>query len=186
MIDPGIFTQVEEKMKRAIENVKKEFVTIRTGRATPALLDKVVVDCYGSNMPLKQVANIAVPEARMLIVHPWDRAIIGSIEKAILKADLGLNPVNDGKLIRLVIPALTEERRKDLVKVVGKKTEEGKIAIRNIRRDFMEELKKIEKEGQASEDEVRRAQEKIQKLTDKFIDELQKIQEGKEKEIMEI
>lgn len=186
MIGEDTFTQAEERMKKTIENIKKEFVTIRTGRASPALLDKVMVECYGSNTPLKQVANIAVPEARMIIVHPWDRSIIGSVEKALQKADLGINPVNDGKIIRLVIPPLTEERRKDLVKVVKKKTEEGRVAVRNIRRDIMEELKKMEKDGVASEDEAHRAQDRIQKLTDRFIDDLQKLQDGKEKEIMEI
>jgi len=184
MIDQSIFSKTEEKMKKSIEAVQREFSIIRAGRATPSLLDRVSVDCYGSAMPLKQVANISIPEARMIIVQPWDKTLISNIEKAIQKSDLGINPSNDGNVIRLVIPPLTEERRMELVKVVKKKSEEGKVAVRNVRREFMEELKAHEKEN--SEDEVKRAQDQGQKLTDKYTAELDRIAAAKEKEIMEV
>jgi len=186
MIDGNFITLLEDKMNKSLDNVKKELTTIRTGRATPALVDKIMVDCYGAQTPLKQIANISIPEARMLIIQPWDRTVLGSIEKAVQKSDIGINPINDGKIIRLVIPALTEERRKDLVKVVKKRIEEGKVSIRNIRRDSMEELKSFEKDGSASEDEVKRMQEKVQQSTDKFISNLDKMQDAKEKEILEV
>lgn len=184
MIDQSIFSKTEERMKKSIEAVQREFSAIRAGRATPSLLDRISVDCYGSAMPIKQIANISIPEARMIIIQPWDKTLIGNIEKAIQKSDLGINPANDGNVIRLVIPPLTEERRTELVKVVKKKAEEGKVSIRNIRREFMEELKAKEKEN--SEDEVKRAQDQGQKLTDKYTAELDRIATAKEKEIMEV
>ncbi|MFH1454478.1 MAG: ribosome recycling factor [Armatimonadota bacterium] len=184
MIDQKVFSSTEERMKKSIEAVQREFAGIRAGRANPALLDKISVECYGSTMPIKQVANVSIPEARMIIIQPWDKTIISDIEKAIQKSDLGINPSNDSNVIRLIIPSLTEERRLELVKVVKKKTEEGKVSIRNIRRDSMEELKAKEKES--SEDEVKKAQDQIQKITDKYIAELDRICAAKEKEIMEV
>lgn len=184
MIDQSIFSRTEEKMKKSIEAVQREFGGIRAGRATPALLDKIQVECYGANMPIKQVANVSIPEARMIIIQPWDKTLISNIEKAVQKSDLGINPANDGNVIRLVVPALTEERRQELTKVVKKKVEEGKVSVRNIRRDAIEEIKAKEKES--SEDEVKRAQEQIQKMTDKYIAELDRISAAKEKEIMEV
>lgn len=186
MIDQKIFSSLEERMKKAEEALRKDFLSIRTGRATPALLDRIMVESYGAQTPLKHVASISVPEPRLLVIQPWDKSLISAIEKAILKSDLGINPANDKNVIRLVIPPLTEERRKELVKVVKKKAEEGKVALRNIRRDVMEELKALEKSGTASEDEVRRAQDQVQKVTDKFIKEFDDILSAKEKEIMEV
>lgn len=175
-----------QRMEKAIQSLKRELASIRAGRATPSLLDKVVVECYGSEMPLNQVANISAPEPRLLVVQPWDKSTLSDVERAILKSDLGLTPNNDGNLIRISLPVLTEERRADLVKVVKKNGEEAKVAIRNIRRDANDEAKKLEKQGDISEDEARRAQEEIQKLTDRFIQETDKHIEAKEKEIMEV
>lgn len=173
-------------MEKAIQSLKRELASIRAGRATPALLDKVMVECYGSEMPLNQLANISTPEPRLLVVQPWDKSTLGDVERAILKSDLGLTPNNDGNLIRIAIPALTEERRAELVKVVKKTGEEAKVAIRNIRRDANDEMKKLEKKGDLSEDEARRGQDEIQKLTDRFIQETDQVVETKEKEIMEV
>ena len=173
-------------MEKAIQSLKRELASIRAGRATPALLDKVMVECYGSEMPLNQLANISTPEPRLLVVQPWDKSTLGDVERAILKSDLGLTPNNDGNLIRISIPALTEERRAELVKVVKKTGEEAKVAIRNIRRDANDEMKKLEKKGDLSEDESRRGQDEIQKLTDRFIQETDKVIDTKEKEIMEV
>jgi len=159
---------------------------MRTGRATPALLERVMVDYYGSPMPINQVATISVPESQLLVIQPWDRSIIKEIEKAILKSDLGLNPSSDGTLIRLPIPSLTEERRRDLARIVWKKAEETKIAVRNIRREANDELKRLEKEESISEDEIKRRQQEIQKLTDKFVGDVDSVAEAKEKEIMSI
>jgi ribosome recycling factor len=186
MIDPSLLRNVEDRMQKPVEVFKKELTTIRTGRATPALLDRIQVEAYGSTMPINQVANVSVPDARTLLIQPWDKTILGTVEKAILKSDIGINPNNDGNAIRLAIPSLTEERRKDLVKIVKKKSEEGKVSLRNIRRDFIDELKKLEKAGTASEDESRRTQESVQKLTDRYIKEFDDISSHKEKEIMEI
>jgi ribosome recycling factor len=185
MLDDKISKDAEERMKKAVEALHREFSTIRTGRATPTLLEKITVEAYGSTMGLRDLANISVPEARMLVIHPYDKSIMGAIEKAIQKSELGIHPTNDGNVIRLIFPPLTEERRRDLVKVIRKKTEDGKVALRNIRRDAMEQLKALEKKG-ASEDEVKRAQDGIQKLTDRFIKEFDDILAAKEKEIMEI
>ncbi|MBN2909357.1 ribosome recycling factor [Polycladomyces sp. WAk] len=185
MLEP-VKKQATEKMEKAIQVLKKDLAALRAGRATPALLDKVVVEYYGSEMPVNQLANISTPDPRTLVIQPWDKSALAEIERAILKSDLGLTPSNDGNVIRINLPALTQERRAELVKVVKKTGEEGKVAIRNIRRDANDEIKKLEKNGDISEDESRRGQDEIQKLTDKFIQEADKIVAAKEKEIMEI
>lgn len=177
---------LDQRMKKTIEVLHKDFSVIRTGRASPAILDRIVVSAYGQNMPIKQTATVSVPDPRTIMIQPWDRSIAGDIEKAIQKSDLGINPINDGKVIRLSIPPLTEERRKELVKSVRKKGEDAKISLRNIRRDTIEDVKKKEKAGDLSEDESQRAQEKIQKITETFIQEIDKTVSTKEKEIMEI
>lgn len=175
-----------QRMEKAIQALRRDLGTLRAGRATPSLLDKITIEYYGSEMPLNQVANISTPEPRLLVVQPWDKSILGDIERAILKSDLGLTPNNDGNLIRINIPSLTEERRAELVKVVKKTGEETKVAIRNIRRDANDEIKKLEKKGDLSEDDARRGQDEIQKLTDRFIQETDQHVETKEKEIMEV
>jgi ribosome recycling factor len=174
------------KMQKTIEALKRELATIRTGRATPALVDNIKVDAYGVPTPLNQMATISVPDAKLLLIQPWDRSTLANIQKAILKSDLGLNPINDGATIRLVIPPLTEERRKEMVKAVRKRVEEGKIALRNIRREVVGELKKLEKEKQISQDENERALDHLQKLTDSFIGKADQVGQDKETEIMEI
>jgi len=176
----------QEKMQHSIEVLKKELGTIRTGRATPALLEGVNVDYYGAPTPVTQVASVSIPESRSIVIQPWDPTIMGEIEKAILRANLGLTPTNDGKVIRISVPALTEERRRDLVKVARKYAEEGRVSLRNVRRDVNEQIKKLEKDGKISEDEQRRAQERVQKLTDDFTAQVNQAIEKKEKEIMEI
>jgi ribosome recycling factor len=186
VIETRYLHQVEEKMKKTLELTKKELSGIRTGRATPALLDKVFVEAYGSQMPLKQLASITAPEPRLLVVQPFDKSTLQSIEKALLKSDLGLTPNVDGNLIRLPIPQLTEERRRELVKLVKKMIEDAKVAVRNVRRDANEELESLKKKGGASEDEVRRALEQVQKLTNQYIKELDSLFLMKEKEIMEV
>ncbi|MCL6519916.1 MAG: ribosome recycling factor [Armatimonadetes bacterium] len=178
--------EAEKKMIGAVEAAQREFATIRTGRANPALLERVTVDYYGTPMPVNQLATISVPEPRLLVIAPWDRNALPLIEKAIIKSDLGLTPVSDGHVIRLNIPVLTEERRKEMIKLLHKKAEEARVAVRNVRREANEELKKLEKSGQASEDDVRRAQEHIQKLTDKYIEQIDRITEAKEAELMEV
>jgi ribosome recycling factor len=175
----------EDRMDKAIGALKRDLASLRAGRATPALLDRIQVEYYGSMTPINQLANLSTPDSRTLLIQPWDKSSMSSIEKAIMKSDLGLSPSNDGILIRIVIPALTEERRADLVKMTKKYGEEAKIAIRNIRRDANDEIKKLEKSG-ISEDESRRHQEDIQKFTDKFIAEVDKVLASKEKEIMEV
>ena len=176
----------EEKMKKTLASLESELVTIRAGRANPHILDKLAVDYYGAPTPLQQVANITVPEARMIQIQPWESSLIKGIEKAILTSDLGLNPNNDGKVIRLVFPELTEERRKDLVKDVKKKGEAAKVAVRNIRRDANDAFKKAEKAGEITEDELADLTEKMQKLTDKTIERVDKAVEEKTKEIMTV
>ncbi len=175
-----------ERMTGAIEALKKEFASIRTGRASLALLDGIVVNYYGASTPLQQLASLSIPESRLIAIQPWDPKIIPDIEKAIMKSDLGITPVNDGRMIRIQIPPLTEERRKQLVKIVKKKAEETKVAIRNIRRDANEEIKKIEKEKHLSEDDIKRFQDEIQKVTDSFIAKADEVLSFKEKEIMEV
>jgi len=173
-------------MSGAIEVLKREFASIRTGRASLALLDVIMVNYYGASTPLQQLASLSIPDSRQIAIQPWDQKIIPEIEKAIMKSDLGITPVNDGKTIRIHIPPLTEERRKQLVKIVKKKAEEAKIAIRNVRRDINEELKKLEKEKHLSEDDVKRQQDEIQKITNTHIAKVDEILAHKEKEIMEV
>jgi ribosome recycling factor len=177
---------MQEKMEKTLNVLKHELSTLKAGRANPSLLDRVSVEYYGTVTPLNQLANIAAPEPRVLTISPWDVKAIPVIEKAILKSDLGINPSNDGKMIRLVVPQLTEERRKDLVKVVKKLGEESKVAIRNIRRDANEHLKKLKKDGDITEDALKKSEEDIQKMTDKCIKETDKAVELKEKEILEV
>ena len=176
----------EEKMKKTLVSLESELTTIRAGRANPHILDKLTVDYYGAPTPLQQVANITVPEARMIQIQPWESSLIKGIEKAILVSDLGLNPSNDGKVIRLVFPELTEERRKELVKDVKKKGEAAKVAVRNIRRDANDAYKKLKKEEDVSEDEIKELEEKTQKLTDKYIKDVDAAVEAKGKEIMTV
>ncbi len=178
--------EAEEKMKKAIEVLRKDFASMRAGRATPSLLDKVMVDYYGTPTPINQMAKISVPEPRLLVIQPWDKSGMATIEKAIQKSDLGLNPSNDGIVIRLAIPQLTQERRNELVKVAKKKAEETRVALRNIRRDANEHLKALEKEKQVSEDDEKRAQDDVQKMTDKYVKEVEHVLEHKEQEIMEV
>lgn len=181
-----ILKETEEKMKKSVEFVRQEFSKIRTGKATTALLDGVKAEYYGSILPLNQMANISVSDVHTLIVQPWDKSALQSIEKAILQSELGLNPINDGNILRIPIPPLTEERRKELVKLCKKFAEEGRIAVRNVRRDSIEHLRKMEKEEHFSEDDRKRAENEVQKLTDKFIKLIDELLEHKEKEIMEV
>jgi len=181
-----IIKESEDKMKKVIEITKKEFMSIRTGKASPSILEKITVDYYGTPTPVNQLANISAPEARLIVIQPWDKGSLAGIEKAIMKSDLGINPTNDGSVIRLAIPPLTQERRKELAKNIKKEGEEKKVAVRNIRRDANEHLKKIEKDGEISADENKKAQEEIQKLTDKYIKEVDQAVVTKEKEIMEV
>ena len=180
-----ILSELKEKMTKSQEALKKEFGRIRTGRASTALLDGIKVECYDSLMPLDQVASISVPESRLMTVKPWDQSIIGDIEKSILKSELGLTPMNDGKIIRIPIPPLTEERRKELAKLARKMAEESKIAIRNQRRDANELFKELKNEKEISEDELYRCQDEVQKITDEFIKGIDKITTEKETEILE-
>ncbi len=181
-----VIADVEERMKKSIANLQKEFTAIRTGRANPAMFEGIKVNVYGSEMPLNQVATISCPEARLVVIQPWDRGNLGDVEKAILKSDLSLNPSNDGNLIRIQIPDLTEERRKEYVKQAKQKAEENRVAIRNVRRDGNDTVKELEKEKEISEDESKGALARIQKLTDRYIEEIQKLMDNKEKEILNI
>lgn len=176
----------EDKMNKTLDVLQGEFASIRAGRANPHVLDKIRVDYYGTPTPIQQVGNISVPEARMIVIQPWEKSLLKSIEKAILTSDLGINPTNDGTMIRLVFPELTEERRKDLAKDVKKKGEAAKVAIRNIRRDANDTFKKLEKAGEFSEDDLELANNKIQKLTDKMTDKVDKAVEAKTKEILTV
>ena len=175
-----------ERMDAALEVLKKDFASIRTGRASLSLLDGIMVEYYGTTTPLQQLASLSIPDPRQIAIQPWEQRIIPEIEKAIMKSDLGLTPSNDGKVIRIMIPALTEERRKQLVKVVKKRAEEAKVAVRNIRRDTNEEMKKLEKEEHMSEDDVKKFHVEIQKLTDSCIAKIDEVLAHKEKEIMEV
>jgi len=181
-----VFASQEEKMKKAIDALRRELASLRAGRATPALLDKITVDYYGTPTPVNQVANINVPEPRMITIQPWEKSMLGPIEKAILKSDLGLTPNSDGAVIRLNIPQLNQQRRTELAKVIHKKAEEARVAIRNVRRDANDAIKKLEKEKAISEDETKKAQDDMQKITDKYIKEVDSIMAAKEKEIMEV
>ena len=176
----------ETKMEKAIASLNNDFAAIRAGRANPAILDKVTVEYYGVATPITQVGTISVPEARTIIIQPWDTTILSDIEKAILKSDIGINPNNDGKCIRLNFPPLTEERRKELVKVVKKYSEEAKVQIRNARREAMDDYKKKQKAGEVTEDDLKTIEKDIQNLTDKFIKEVEDITASKEKEILEV
>ena len=178
--------KTSDRMQGAIDVLKKEFAGIRTGRASMALLDGIVIDYYGTPTPVQQLASLTIPESRQIAIQPWEQKLIPEIEKAIMKSDLGLTPMNDGKTIRINIPILTEERRKQLVKLVKKRAEESKIAVRNIRRDSNEELKKLEKGEHISEDEVKKEHDEVQKITDSFIKKIDELAEHKEKEIMEV
>jgi ribosome recycling factor len=181
-----VINDAEERMEKTVEALQLELRTLRTGRASPALVERLHVDYYGVPTPLNQLAGISVPEPRMLMIRPWDRSSMGLIEKAILKSDLGLTPNNDGQVIRLVIPQLTEERRRDLSRVVARRVEEARVACRNIRRDAIELLRDLEKEKLISEDELYEGRDQMQKVTDEFIKQVDEIGKAKEAEIMEV
>ena len=176
----------EEKMKKAIAALHQEFNTLRTGRASASLFDAIKVDYYGQKTPLNQVATISVPEARLVVIQPWDKSVLSEIEKAIQKSELSINPNNDGKVVRISIPPLTEERRKELVKLAKAKAEQSRVTVRNVRRDANEEYKDLQKDSKISEDEAKRGVDEIQKLTDKYIEEINHVLESKEKEILEV
>jgi ribosome recycling factor len=181
-----LLKETEDRMNKAVDALRDNLMTIRTGRASPALVERLSVEYYGTLTPLNQMATISVPEPRLLAIRPWDPTALADIERAILKSELGLTPSNDGKIIRLNIPRLTEERRQELVKVVGKQVEEGKIAIRNIRRDAIEDLRELESEKMISEDEFYRTKDNVQEITDKFVAKMDEIGRDKEREIREI
>lgn len=181
-----VLEQAKERMTKSVGAFTRELASIRAGRANASLLDRIQVEYYGAPTPINQLAGISVPEARLLVIQPYDKTALGDIEKAIMKSDLGITPTNDGSVIRIMIPALTEERRKELVKQVGKEAETAKVAIRNVRRDANDELKKLEKNGEITEDDLRGYGEDIQKLTDEFIVKLDQIVKDKEKEILEV
>lgn len=178
--------EVERRMEGALEAVRREFATVRTGKATPALLDTVRVDAYGSKLQLNQVATVSTPDSSLIMVQPFDRSLIGDIERAILKADLGLNPANDGQVIRVPIPPLNEERRKEYVRLLSKMAEEGRVSVRHARREGNEEIRKSVKEGELSDDEGHRALEEIQGLTDRFVEKIDEALAAKEKEVMTV
>ncbi len=175
-----------QKMEKAVEAIRREFASVRTSKASPALLDTVRVEAYGSHMPLNQVASVSAPEPRLLVVQPWDRSLLGVIERAIRESDLGLNPSNDGKIVRVPIPPLTEERRRDLVRLLHKMAEEGRVAVRQARKDANDEIKHRQKDEHLSEDEARREQEEVQKLTDQYIERIDELLKHKEAEVMEV
>lgn len=178
-------SEMRQKMEKTAESLTQDFKKMRTGRASTSILDGVKVECYGTQMRLNQIASLSIPESRLLTIQPWDQSITGSIEKSILKSGLGLTPMNDGKLIRISIPPLTEERRKELAKMVKKMAEESKVIIRNHRREANEMLKELKKEGEISEDEMYKYQDNVQKITDEFIDRIDEIRKEKESEILE-
>ena len=180
------YNKFEEKMIKSISVFEENLSEIRAGRANPAILNKIMIDYYGTPTPINQVAGISVPEARMIVIQPWDASVLKEIEKEILKSDIGINPNNDGKVIRLNFPELNEERRKEIVKDIRKMAEEAKVAIRSIRRDAIDEAKAMEKNSEISEDDLKVAEDKIQKLTDKYVEEIDKILDKKEKEVMSI
>lgn len=179
-----LLAEAEQKMEAAADHVANEFGTVRTGRANPQLLQRITVDYYGSPTPLQQLASIAVPEPRMLVVQPYDRGALGNIEKAIHNSDLGLNPTNDGAVIRIVFPSLTEERRKDLIKVVRNMAEEGRVSVRNVRRHVKSEMEALH--GEISDDDIRRGEEELQELTDKWVERIDQLLGNKEEELMEV
>jgi ribosome recycling factor len=181
-----IFDDAERRMKKAVEALKQDLAAIRTGRASSALVERINVDYYGAPTPINQVCQISVPEARLIIIQPYERKLLTDIEKAIQRSDLGINPNNDGQVIRLNIPPLSEERRRDMVKTLHKKLDEHKVAIRNIRRDIQDKLQDREKKKEISEDELKRSKDRLQKLTDRYIDEMDKVGKSKELEILEV
>jgi ribosome recycling factor len=185
MID-DLISEAEKKMAKSIDVLHSDLATIRTGRATPGLLDRITVDYYGAPTPLQQLAQIHAPEARMLLVQPYDRGAIGAIEKALQRSELNLNPANDGQVIRIPFPPLTEERRRELVKVVRHKAEEARVSIRNVRRDEQHGIQSLEKDGDISQDDAKRAMEQLQKVTDRHIEQVDGIATGKEREVMEV
>ncbi|MDQ2886828.1 MAG: ribosome recycling factor [Chloroflexota bacterium] len=176
----------ERRMQKAVEALKQDLAAIRTGRASSSLIERINVDYYGAPTPINQVATISIPEARLLVIQPWDKKMLTDIEKAIQRSDLGINPNNDGQVIRLNVPPMSEERRRDLVKTLHKKLDEHKVAVRNVRRDVQDKLRDREKKKEVSEDELKRSIEKLQKLTDRFIDEMDKVGKTKEQEILEV
>lgn len=180
------YENIKEKMEKTIESFSERLAEVRAGRANPAILNKVKIDYYGTQTPISQVAGISVPEARLIVIQPWDVSVLKEIEKAILASDIGINPNNDGKVIRLAFPELNEERRKELVKEIKKMAEEAKVAIRLSRRNGIETAKKEEKEGNITEDELKQAENEIQKMTDSYVEEIDKILENKEKEVMSV
>jgi ribosome recycling factor len=181
-----MIADAEKKMAKAVEVLGHDLTTIRTGRANPALVDRLHVDYYGTEMPLNQLASINIPEARLIVIQPWDKRSIQSIEKAIQKSDLGLTPTNDGNLIRIALPQLTEERRRDLVKLVHRRVEEGRVAIRNIRRETLDDIRTMRKESMATEDDVRDGEQRLQRLTDRYIAEADGLGERKQAEVMAV
>lgn len=181
-----VITETNSRMRKALEALQRDLTTVRTGRASPSLIERVPVEQYGTELPLNQLGTVAAPEARLLTVMPWDKSSIGAIEKALRKSDLGLNPTNDGNLIRIAIPPLTEERRRALVKVVHAKLEEARVALRNIRRDAMTQAREFKDEKLISEDDERRAEKEIQELTNKFINQAEQIGKDKEREVMAV
>ncbi|HEY4388225.1 MAG TPA: ribosome recycling factor [Ktedonobacteraceae bacterium] len=181
-----LFTDAERRMQKAIDALKQDLSALRTGRASAGLLERISVDYYGTPTPINQVASISVPEARLLVIQPWDKKLLSDIEKAIQKSDLGINPNNDGQVIRLNVPPMNEERRRDLVKSLHKKLDEHKVAVRNVRRDVQDKLRDREKKKEVSEDELKRSTERLQKLTDRFIEEMEKVGKSKELEILEV
>ncbi len=185
MLD-DVVEDAERRMKKTLEHVKDDFASIRTGKASASLLNRVMVNYYGQSTPLNQIASIAVPEPTLMVVSPYDKSIIGEVEKAILQSELGLNPVDDGNVIRLPIPRLTEERRRELTRLVRSKAEDGRVAVRNVRRDAIEELRAFEKDSEITKDDLHRGMEEMQKLTDKYIREIDEMLKIKEKELMEV
>lgn len=185
MVD-DLFGDAERRMQKAVEALKQDIAAIRTGRASASLVDRITIDYYGTPTPVNQLATITTPEARLLVIQPWDRKLLTDIEKAIQKSDLGINPSNDGQVIRLAIPQLNEERRREMVKTLHKKLDEHKVAVRNVRRDVHDRLRDREKKKEITEDELKRSAERLQKLTDRFIDEMDKVGKTKELEILEV
>lgn len=182
----GIIKTHEEKMQKTLDSLKREFTSLRAGRATPALLDKIMVDYYGSPTPVNQVAKVSVPESRLIIIQPWEKPMLKEIERAIMKSDLGLSPNSDGQTIRLAIPPLTQERRAELVKTINKKTEEAKVALRNIRREVNDAIKKLEKAKEITEDDLEKGQKDTQKVVDKYIKLIDEARAAKETEVMSV
>jgi ribosome recycling factor len=185
-MDKKVIDEAERKMKSSVEATRREMATIRTGKATTSLLDTVRVNYYGNMVPINQTANVSVPEPRMLLIQPWDKSMVEEIKKAVLKSDLGLNPTDDGMVIRIPIPSLTEERRKDLVRTVKLMAEEGRVKVRGIRREANDKLKGLEKDKSIAEDDSRKAQSEIQKITDKYVEAIDGVLDNKQKEIMEV